>query len=252
MTTPKAAPKPQSSGRSSALIASGILLSRLLGLVRQKLIANYLGAGWVSDAYNGAFKLTNFLQNLFGEGALSASFIPLYAKALHAGDDEEADRIASAVAAILALVTSIIVVLGILFAPLVVTLFVGGFVGETRELAIRLTRVLFPGAGVFVMSAWCLGILNSHRRFFLSYVAPVFWNLVMIAALALYGSRRGEVDLAVVLAWASVIGAVLQMTVQLPTVFKLLGHFRPSLDIGFAPVREVVRNFVPEIGRAHV
>ena len=245
MTAPEAAPKPQSSGRSSALIAAGILLSRLLGLVRQKLIANYLGAGWVSDAYNGAFKLTNFLQNLFGEGALSASFIPLYAQALHAGDDEEADRLAGAVAAILALVTSIIVVLGILFAPLVVTLFVGGFVGETRELAIRLTRVLFPGAGVFVMSAWCLGILNSHRRFFLSYVAPVFWNLAMIAALALYGSRRGEVDLAVVLAWASVIGAVLQMTVQLPTVFKLLGQFRPNLDFSFAPVREVVRNFVP-------
>lgn len=245
MTAPAPATPPQSSGRSSALIASGILLSRLLGLLRQKLIANYLGAGWVSDAYNGAFKLTNFLQNLFGEGALSASFIPVYVKALHAGDDEEADRIAGAVAAILALVTSIIIVLGILGAPIVVTLFVGGFEGETRALAIRLTRILFPGAGVFVMSAWCLGILNSHRRFFLSYVAPVFWNIAMIVALVVYGPRRGEVDLAVVLAWASVIGALLQMGVQLPTVFKLLSHFRPRLDFGFPPVREVVRNFLP-------
>ena len=242
---------PRSSSRNSALIAAGILISRVLGLVRQKLIAHYLGAGDVSDAFNGAFKLTNFIQNLFGEGVLSASFIPVYAKALEHGDEEEADRIASAVGAILALVVALLVVVGVLAAPLFVTLFVGGFEGEKRELAIRLTRILFPGAGVFVMSAWCLGILNSHRRFFLSYVAPVFWNVAMIAALWFYGPRSvgagptGEVDLAVVLAWASVIGAVLQMGVQLPTVFSLLGSFAPRLDFGFAPVREVVRNFLP-------
>jgi putative peptidoglycan lipid II flippase len=242
---------PRSSGRSSALIAAGIFLSRLLGLLRQKLIAHYLGAGWVSDAFNGSFRLTNFIQNLFGEGVLSASFIPVYAKALADGNEEEADRIAGAVGAILALVVSVLVVFGILGAPLFVTLFVGGFKGETRELAIRLTRILFPGAGVFVLSAWCLGILNSHRKFFLSYVAPVFWNVAMIAALAIYGPRSigagfpGEVDLAVVLGWASVIGAILQMGVQLPTVFSVLAHFVPRLDFSFGPVREVVRNFIP-------
>ena len=255
MTAPESVPvatmKPQSSGRSSALIGAGILLSRLLGLVRQKLIAHYLGAGWVSDAFNGSFKLTNFIQNLFGEGVLSASFIPVYAKALSDGDEAEADRIAGAVAAILALMVSVLVVIGVLGAPLFVTLFVGGFKGETRELAIRLTRILFPGAGAFVMSAWCLGILNSHRKFFLSYVAPVFWNIAMIVALAVFGQRSlhagtaGEVDLAIVLAWASVIGAVLQMSVQLPTVFSVLSRFVPRLDFTFGPVREVVRNFMP-------
>jgi putative peptidoglycan lipid II flippase len=242
---------PRSSGRSSALIAAGIFLSRILGLVRQKLIAHYLGADWVSDAFNGSFRLTNFIQNLFGEGVLSASFIPVYAKALEEGNEEEADRIASAVAAILALVVSLLVVVGILAAPLFVTLFVGGFQGETRVLAIRLTRILFPGAGIFVMSAWCLGILNSHRKFFLSYVAPVFWNIAMIVALLYFGPHTvgtevpGRVDLAVVLAWASVIGAVLQMGVQLPTVFSLLAHFAPRLDFSLAPVREIVRNFLP-------
>ncbi|MEO8337975.1 MAG: lipid II flippase MurJ, partial [bacterium] len=241
----------RSSTKSSALIAAGILLSRLLGLVRQKLIAHYLGAGDVSDAFNGAFRLTNFIQNLFGEGVLSASFIPVYAKALEKGDEKEADRIASAVGAILALVVAILIVVGVLAAPLFVTLFVGGFEGEKRELVIRLTRILFPGAGVFVMSAWCLGILNSHRRFFLSYVAPVFWNVAMIGALLYFGPRSvgggvpGEVDLAVVLAWASVVGAILQMGVQLPTVFSLLSSFAPRLDFTFGPVREVVRNFLP-------
>ena len=251
MTEAPVALKVQSSGRSSALIGAGILLSRLLGLVRQKLIAHYLGAGWVSDAFNGSFKLTNFIQNLFGEGVLSASFIPVYAKALSDGNEAEADRIAGAVGAILALLVALLVVVGVLGAPMFVTLFVGGFKGETRELAVRLTRILFPGAGVFVMSAWCLGILNSHRKFFLSYVAPVFWNIAMIVALAIYGQRsigggpEGEVDLAIVLGWASVIGAVLQMGVQLPTVFSVLAHFVPRLDFSFGPVREVVRNFLP-------
>ena len=234
-----------SSGRSSALIGAGIFLSRLLGLLRQSLIAKYLGADWVSDAFNGAFKITNFLQNLFGEGALSASFIPVYANALARGDEEEADRIAGAVAALLALIVSLIVALGIVFAPMVVTLVVGGFTGDTLALTIRLTRILFPGAGLFVMGAWCLGILNSHRKFFLSYVAPVFWNIVMIGALLGFGPRVGEVELSVALAWASVAGAALALAVQLPTVFTLLRRPRFVPDYGFPPVREVLHNFVP-------
>lgn len=236
---------PASSGRSSAIIGAGILFSRVLGLVRQSLIAGFLGVGTVSDAFNGAFKLTNFLQNLFGEGALSASFIPVYAAAVARGDEREADRIAGAVAAILALVTAVIVALGVVFAPAVVELVVGGFTGEKRELTILLTRVLFPGAGIFVMSAWCLGILNSHRRFFLSYAAPVCWNVAMIVALLAFGPRRGDTELAVLLAWASVIGAALQMGVQLPTVFRLVRHPRFRPDVAHPPVREVVRNFIP-------
>ncbi len=232
-------------GRSSALIGAGILLSRLLGLLRQSLIATFLGANWVSDAFNGAFKITNFLQNLFGEGALSASFIPVYANALARGDDEEADRVAGAVASLLAFIIALIVLLGILFAPAVVKVVTGGFRGETLALTIRLTRILFPGAGIFVMSAWCLGILNSHRKFFLSYVAPVFWNVAMIAALLGFGPRVSQVELAVVLAWASVVGAALQMGVQLPSVFRLLGSARFRPDYGFPPVREVLHNFVP-------
>lgn len=245
-SSPAVAPAaPRSTGRSSALIGAGILLSRMLGVVRQTLIARYLGVGYVSDAFNGAFRLTNILQNLFGEGALSSSFIPVYAAAVERGDEGEADRIAGAVGAILAVVCAVIVLVGVLAAPWATKLIVGGFTGRTFDLTVRLTRILFPGAGIFVLSAWCLGILNSHRKFFLSYVAPVFWNLAMIAALLVYGPRRGEVDLAVVLAWASVAGAALQMGVQLPSVFKLLGRPRFRLDFGYPPVREVISNFLP-------
>jgi putative peptidoglycan lipid II flippase len=242
---PLASPAPRSSGRSSALIGAGIFLSRLLGLLRQSLIARYLGAALVADAFNGAFRITNILQNLFGEGALSASFIPVYANALARGNEEEADRIAGAVAAILALVCALLVALGIVAAPLVVKAVVGGFTGEKLALTIRLTRILFPGAGIFVLSAWCLGVLNSHRKFFLSYAAPVVWNVAMIVALLAFGPRRGEVDLAVIIAWASVLGAALQFAVQLPSVFRLLGHPRFRPDYSFPPVREAVHNFVP-------
>ena len=245
MSSPTPPAKAQSSGRGSLLIAAGILISRVLGLLRQTLIARYLGAGAASDVFNGAFRLTNFLQNLFGEGALSASFIPVYAHALENGDEREADRIAGAVAAILAIVTAVIVLLGILAAPLVTKAIVGGFTGAKFDLTVRLTRIFFPGAGIFVISAWCLGILNSHRRFFLSYAAPVFWNLAMIGALLFYGPRKGEVDLAVALAWASVLGAALQMGVQLPSVFRLVRHPRFVPDFSYAPVREVVKNFLP-------
>ncbi|MDB4883191.1 MAG: integral rane protein MviN [Gemmatimonadetes bacterium] len=241
----QAQPASQSSGRSSALIGAGILLSRLLGLARQKLIAHYLGAGLVAAAFNGAFRLTNFLQNLFGEGVLSASFIPVYANALARGDEEEADRIAGAIGAILGLVVLVVVAVGIAAAPLVVQLIVGGFEGEQLALTIRLTRVLFPGAGLFVMGAWCLGILNSHRKFFLSYAAPVVWSLAMIVALFAYGPRSGQVELAVIVSWASVVGALLALVVQLPTVFKLLGHPRFRIDYAFPPVRQAVRNFGP-------
>jgi putative peptidoglycan lipid II flippase len=242
---PMAATAPRSSGRSSALIGAGILLSRLLGLLRQSLIAKFLGAGLVADAFNGAFRITNILQNLFGEGALSASFIPVYANALARGDEEEADRIAGAVAAILALVCALLVALGIFAAPLVVKAVVGGYTGDKLELTIRLTRILFPGAGLFVMGAWCLGVLNSHRKFFLSYAAPVFWNVTMIVALLAFGPRRGEVELAVIISWASVLGAALSLVGQLPAVFSLLGHPRFRLDYAYPPVREAVRNFVP-------
>src|SRR4051812_42607331 len=169
---------PKSRAVGAALVAAGILLSRVLGLLRESLKARYLGAtsGIAADAFNAAFRIPNLLQNLFGEGALSASFIPVYAKLLAQGDAEEADRVAGAVAGLLALVTATVVLFGVLLTPALLFLIAPGFTGEKRQLTITLTRILFPGAGLFVLSAWCLGVLNSHRKFFLSYAAPVVWN----------------------------------------------------------------------------
>jgi putative peptidoglycan lipid II flippase len=244
--TPKpAAGADESTGRSAFLVGAGILISRIIGLVRQRVFAHYFGLSDAGDAFTAAFRIPNFLQNVFGEGALSASFIPVYAKLLAKDDEEEASHVAGAVLTLLALATSLIVLIGVLTTPYFIDLIAPGFEGAKRELTIRLVKVFFPGAGLLVMSAWCLGVLNSHRKFFLSYTAPVIWNIAIIAALIGFGGRVDQFQLAGIVAWGSVVGSALQFAVQLPTVLSLLKRLRPVFDVGSAEVRTVLRNFFP-------
>jgi putative peptidoglycan lipid II flippase len=232
--------------RSGAfLVGAGIFLSRIAGLVRQKIFAHYFSTSLAADAFNAAFRIPNLLQNLFGEGVLSASFIPQYAGLLARKNDRDADRLAGAVFAALALVASVLVLAGVLLAPLLVDLIAPGFSGEKRDLAVTLTRIFFPGAGLLVFSAWCLGILNSHRRFFVSYTAPVVWSLAMIVALLAFGGSSSQARLAVLVAWASVAGSALQFAVQLPLVFRLAHGLHLNLDVKSEHARAVFRNFIP-------
>lgn len=234
-----------STGRSAFFVGAGILISRIVGLIRQRIFAHYFGTSFESDAFSAAFRIPNFLQNVFGEGALSASFIPVYAKLLAQDDEEHAGRVANAVFGILALVTSIIVLIGVLATPYIVTAIAAGFEEQRRELTITLVRIFFPGAGLLVLSAWCLGVLNSHHRFFISYTAPVVWNAAIIFCLIFFGSRLDLPHLAEATAWGSVVGSALQFGVQLPTVLRLIHHFRPTLAFASEHVRQVVRNFFP-------
>jgi putative peptidoglycan lipid II flippase len=230
----------------AVLVAVGIFISRIFGLVRVRVFSYYFGLeSNAADAFNAGFRIPNLLQNLFGEGALSGSFIPVYAKLVEIGGEDDADQVAGAVAGLLALTISIIVVVGVLGASWLIDLIAPGFEGPKRALAIQIVRILFPGAGLLVMSAWCLGVLNSHHRFFLSYSAPVVWNVAMIGALVMYGGRTDLARLAVILAWASVVGSALQVAVQMPVVLRLLGRFRLSLGHSSEHVRQVVRAFWP-------
>jgi len=236
---------PASSRRFAFLVASGIFLSRVAGLIRDRVFAHYFGNSDAADVFKAALRIPNFLQNLFGEGVLSASFIPVYASLLARGDKEEARKTAGAVAALLTLSTSVLVLLGVLTAPWLIDAIAPGFQGEKRELTVLLVRILFPGAGLLVASAWCLGVLNSHRKFFLSYTAPVLWNIAMIAGMLAFGAGRAQNSLVVITAWASVVGSALQVLVQLPMVFKLLGGLKLSLAHQAEHVRTVIRNFFP-------
>lgn len=251
---PVKTPVPHGGSRRHAfLVAAGIFLSRIAGLIRQRVFAHYFGDSDAADAFYAAFRIPNFLQNLFGEGVLSASFIPVYAGLLARKDEEEARRVAGAVASLLALITSVLVLLGVLATPYLIDAIAPGFHGEKRQLTIHLVRILFPGAGLLVFSAWCLGILNSHRKFFLSYTAPVIWNAAMIATLWGFGGRYEQYPLAVIVAWGSVVGSGLQVAVQLPSVLRLLHGLRLSLNYHTENVRTVIRNFTPVfVGRGVV
>jgi putative peptidoglycan lipid II flippase len=241
-TTPALAPRTE---RSAFLVAAGIFCSRITGLVRQRVFAHYFGLGPEADAFYAAVRIPNFLQNLFGEGALSASFIPVYAGLLARGERREADRVAGAVMALLALVVSALVLAGVLATPLFIDVIAPGFHGDKRALTIDIVRVLFPGTGLLVLSAWCLGVLNSHHKFLLSYASGVMWNVAMIATLVMFGGHASLPTLAVYLAWGSVAGSALQFGVQVPFVLRLAPDLRLALDTASTDVRTIVRNFMP-------
>lgn len=228
------------------LVGMGIFFSRIAGLVRERVFAHYFGNSDAGDAFKAALKIPNFLQNLFGEGVLSASFIPVYASLLAKKHDEDAAKVASVIGSLLFLMTSILVLSGVFATPFLIELIAPGFTGEKRELTIKIVQILFPGTGFLVMSAWCLGILNSHKKFFLSYVAPVIWNVTIIATLMLWGGKQGQFDLAITVSWGLVAGSFLQFFVQLPSALRLGKKIRPSLTFT-SSVKTIVGNFVPVV-----
>jgi putative peptidoglycan lipid II flippase len=233
--------------RGAWRVGLGIFASKVVGLVRDRAFAHYLGSSEAAGAFRAALRIPNFLQNLLGEGVLAASFIPVYARLLAEGRREEAERVAGAVFGLLALATSVTVALGVWASPALVDVMAPGFEGDTRALTIQLVRVLFPGLGVLVLSAWCLGVLNSHGRFFLSYAAPVVWNLALVGTLLIFGRATEGGQLAIYLAWGAVVGGLLQLGVQLPEVSRVLGRFRPSASLALPSVRQVLKSFGPVV-----
>lgn len=246
---PRRPPAVDDSGRNASLVGAGILLSRLSGLIREMVTARFLGVGLASDAFKAALRIPNLLQNLLGEGVLSASFIPVYARLVDT-DEEEAGRTAGAVAGLLAAAVSVLVVVGMVAARPITIVLTPGFRDdpEKLDLTVTLVRIMFPGIGLLVLSAWCLAILNSHRRFFLSYVAPVLWNvaqIVVVAVVAIGGST--PISLANALAWGVVLGGLAQLLVQLPTVRSLVPDLRLSLDRTLTGVRDAVSRLGPVV-----
>lgn len=249
--------RPSFARAGSTLVAAGIFLSRVSGLVRERAIAHFLGTSFATDAFRAAMRIPNMLQNLLGEGVLSASFIPVYSRLLAEGRDRDAGVVAGAIAGLLTALTGALVVIGVLFAEPITAVIAAGFTGARFDLTVTLVRVVTPGIGFLVLSAWCLGVLNSHRQFFLSYVAPVVLNAVQIAVLLGFGLtvfRAGLADgaessslagLATALGWGTLAGGVAQFAVQVPKVVRLVPGLRPSVRAGDPGVRRVLRAFGP-------
>ncbi|MDX1509732.1 MAG: murein biosynthesis integral membrane protein MurJ [Nitriliruptorales bacterium] len=246
-------------GRNTALVASGILLSRLSGLVRQRVVGHFFGVSAVMDAFTAAFRIPNLVQNLLGEGTLSASFIPVYSRLLGDGRSDEARRLAGAVVSLVGVAAGGIALLIALLADPVTSVIAPGLDAPTHDLTVSLTRIIAPGIALLSLSAWALGILNSHGRFFLSYAAPVVWNgtqialLTAVAVVVLDSPLRPEsasLDdlerLVHALALGTLVGALLQFLVQLPAVLRLVRPVRLSLRRD-ENTRRVLRAFGPVV-----
>lgn len=241
-------------GRHAAQVAAGILVTRVLGYVRERVTAHFLGNGAIADAFRIALRIPNAIRNLLGEGTLSASFIPAYAALSEREDKSAARALAGAVAGLLLLSSGILALLGVVFAPQLTTLLAPGLGPGTRAVAVTLMRLLFPMSGLMVCSAWCLGILNSHRRFFLPYAAPAMWNIAGIVALVVAAtslvSPSLPVDvqvyrLALALAWGTIAGSVLQVAIQVPACWHLLGGIAIRFSTAPEGVRQVLVAWAP-------
>lgn len=230
--------------RASNAVGAGILLSRIAGLLREKLLAFHLGTGLAAEAFRAALRIPNLLQNLLGDGVLTGAFVPTYARMLRDGRDEEAGRLAGAIASLLVLVTGALVIVGVVLAGPLTRILTPGFpVGSPKaELTVTLVRVLTPSLGFLVLSAWCLGVLNAHRRFFRAYVAPVLWNAAIIVALSVaVALGRGEQDLAIAVASGAFVGAIIQFLSQVPAVLRSVRALRFGLRGTVPGLREVLR-----------
>ena len=265
----------RSGGSAAVLVAVGIFASRVIGLIRDRLIGYFFGVGAFSDVYRLGLRAPNLLQNLLGEGTLSAAFIPIYSRMTEEGREEDARAFAGAILGLLAVVAFGAALLGVLLAEPFVTVLQPGWLGDAEavragtipvnrfDLAVTVVRLAFPMTAILVLSAWALGVLNSHRKFLLSYLAPVAWNVALLVALGvgawLYlddptGLAEADVvpsdalsKLLVAVFVGGIAGGVLQLGVQLPTVWRLLGGIRPRVSTAVVGVRDAIKAFVPVV-----
>ena len=235
------------------LVALGIGASRLAGLGRETVASRLLGNTAAGDAFAVAMRIPNMLQNLLGEGVLSASFVPVYSRLLDeadygGGDREDPGRVAGAVAAALMAIVGLAVALIVTLARPITFVLAPGLEGERFELAASLVRITALGTGFAVLSAWCLGVLNSHRRFFVSYAAPVLWNAVQVGALVAAWILALDLDgVARALAWGVAGGGLAQLLVQLPLTIRLARGLRLRWTRGHPGLREIRRRFGPAV-----
>ena len=237
------------SGRNAIIVGAGILLSRLSGLVRELIFAGLLGTRVAADAFKAALQIPGLLQNILGEGTLSASFIPTYSRLIDGNEDkDEPGLVAGTIVTLLGLLTSAIVIIGILAARPMSKVLLPLLPDETFELTVNLVRIMWAGLGFIVLSSWCLGVLNAHRKFFLSFAAPILWNAAQIIfALLAWAQGWSDASIAKAAAWGVLVGGALQFLIQIPLVIKVSPSIKLGVKKGSDAVREIISKFFPAV-----
>ncbi|MEZ5398599.1 MAG: murein biosynthesis integral membrane protein MurJ [Bryobacteraceae bacterium] len=238
--------------RSAGLVSAATMLSRVTGLVRESVIAGLFGARMEADAYRLAFLLPNLTRDLFAEGALSSAFVPTFTQELTTKGREEAARLANLVATAVILVVGTICILGVLAAPVLVDLFAPGFratPGKT-ELAVRLTRTMFPFLLLVALAAQAMGVLNACNQFGVPSLAPTLFNIFSISSGLVIGFHYGpSLGISPIqgMAWGVLIGGVCQLMGQAPSLYRQGFRFRPGFDWSHPGLRHIVKLMGPAI-----
>jgi putative peptidoglycan lipid II flippase len=219
------------------------MASRILGLVRDQVLAYYFGAGNAMDAYRVAFKIPNLLRDLFAEGAMSAAFVPTFTRHVADSGKEAGWRLGNLVLNALLVITGAIVLLGVVFATPLVTVLAGGPEGyagvilpdgtDKLALTVTLARVMLPMLTLVAMAAAVMGMLNSLRHFFIPALSPAMFNvvtIVMALAFVPVAPALGITQPIIIIALSTVLGGVAQLALQWPTLRREGFRYRPLLD----------------------
>lgn len=204
--------------KAAGVVGSATLLSRILGFVRDAVIAWFLGAGFSSDAFIAAFRIPNLLRRLFAEGSLSSAFIPVFTEYVVHNDQDEAFSMARSAFRLLSIILFIVTVGGILLSPWIVRLIVPGFDAAKISLTVTLTRWMFPYLFCIGLVALCMGILNVLGHFAAPAIAPVILNLSIIGSVLFIAPTMSTPVIG--LAFGVLIGGVLQLALQLPILVR--------------------------------
>ncbi len=233
--------------KSTSIFSSGTFVSRLLGFVRDILLAKFLGTTFRADAFFVAFRIPNLFRNIVGEGAVNSSIVPVISEYSEREEKKEFWNLLSVVLVWSLLILSFIVVLGIIFAPVIVRMIAPGFIIDPDKLVltVRLTRLMFPYLIFICLTAYGMGILYTFRSFFIPSFSPCLLNIAIISSVFI--SFKFKIDPVLCLAFGVLIGGVLQLIVQAIGVFKKGIKFQIPKTLSHPGAKKVGRLLLPRI-----
>ena len=231
--------------RAATVIGTGTFLSRILGFLRDMVIANFFGAGMAADAFFVAFRIPNLWRRLVGEGSLTISFIPVYTEYIIQRPEEETRKVTHVAFTIAGIILLIITVLGILFSPILIRIVAPGFIQtpEKFELTVTLNKIVFPYLFFMGLFALSMGILNSYRHFFAPAIAPIFLNISIIVSVFLFYHTLKVPVMA--LALGVLVGGLIQFLFQIPFLWKKRITFRFNFDFRNPAIKRIGLLMVP-------
>src|SRR6266404_4961977 len=231
--------------RALFAVSSLTLVSRILGYVRDFIIARAFGAGLATDAFFVAFRIPNLLRRLFAEGAFSQAFVPVLAEYKNRTSAEETRRLVDGVGTLLFLALVAVAALGMAVAPIIVYISAPGFAADTVkfDLTVTMLRITFPYIAFISLVAFAAGILNTWSRFSLPAITPAMLNIAFIVGALFFADYFHPPIL--VLAWAVFVGGALQLMLQIPALARLGLLPRPRLDWSHPGVRRMLKLMAP-------